>query len=693
MMKTQFTLSFLVLVLAATTNTSRVAASPLDEGETLNLSFNNAQLAGFGKEYDEYCCDDFDRKAPNAGHHRVLKGCVNEGVMSACFCGLLQDFELRDDSDSDSDHDAVSTRDDGSNQNTGTLCVNGWAGEYPCDNVNLLSHLPLRSFDSDNSKSKANDVWGWSHTDDQGTRREFALIGLTDGTGMVEITDPLNPIVLGLLDTTSGNSLWRDIKVYRNYAYVVSEKKRHGLQIFDLTKLLTASQTSFTHFGDDVTTTWGAFRAHNIIIDEDEDTGFAYLAGVRQKCRTGALYMIDISNPTNPVKAGVGCVGNSYTHDAQCVVYHGPDTTYQGHEICFLCNTDHVAIFDVSDKNNPESLSNMYYDNAEYTHQGWLSPDHTHFVFGDELDETFNNIDTTIFSMDVTDLDNPGEPGSYVAVGKKAIDHNLYIKSFGTTKKTDIIFLANYQAGMRIMKVNDYDAVGPSDETTGFEEIGYFDTHPASDSPNFNGVWSVYPFFESGTVIASSIEGGLFILRPDISDFLPDESEPPSQTPILTLDDWANFEDTFTSGGDRVRTQTKDGRPTIELQVRVSGNPEGAAPYIESRQPLDVDGYCRIEIDLSLYTERVDRNSVYDGLLIQYWDGSDWQRAEFLNRGDKFFSSNGQWYDNLIIEVDVTGLSSTQLRFINTSNRRGERINLDHITAIAYDDCPWTIPV
>ena len=139
-MQAKFGLSCLAFVVGLAT----VAGSP-DDKENL-FAFNNAQLAGFGREYDEYCCGDFDRTAPNAGHHRVLEGCVNEGAMSACYCGLLQDYILHDNTDADT---GLSTRDDGSNLNAGTLCVNGSAGGYPCDNVNLLSFIPLRLFDAD----------------------------------------------------------------------------------------------------------------------------------------------------------------------------------------------------------------------------------------------------------------------------------------------------------------------------------------------------------------------------------------------------------------------------------------------------------------------------------------------------------------------------------------------------------------
>ena len=83
--------------------------------------------------------------------------------------------------------------------------------------------------------AEANDIWGWT---DSSSGREFAIIGLADGTGFVEITNAANPVYLGKLPTQTFSSSWRDIKVYNNHAFIVSEASNHGMQIFDLNLLL-----------------------------------------------------------------------------------------------------------------------------------------------------------------------------------------------------------------------------------------------------------------------------------------------------------------------------------------------------------------------------------------------------------------------------------------------------------------------
>ena len=44
-------------------------------------------------------------------------------------------------------------------------------------------------------------------------------------------------------------------------------------------------------------------------------------------------------------------------------------------------------------------------------------------------------------------------------------------------------------------------------------EIAFFDTYPSGDRVAFNGSWSNYPYFESGTIVVTSIEEGLYVLK------------------------------------------------------------------------------------------------------------------------------------------------------------------------------------
>ena len=66
---------------------------------------------------------------------------------------------------------------------------------YPAENVVLRSHVPLPDFGA----SFAEDCWGY--VSDSG--REYAIIGLSNGTGFVEITDPDNPVIVSVVLTTN----------------------------------------------------------------------------------------------------------------------------------------------------------------------------------------------------------------------------------------------------------------------------------------------------------------------------------------------------------------------------------------------------------------------------------------------------------------------------------------------------------
>ncbi len=364
-----------------------------------------------------------------------------------------------------------------------TPCVGGFADIYPCSKVDLMAFLPLASIGG----GQGNDIWGWTGCGG----REFALMGRTNGSAFVEITDPENPIYLGNLPTHSSNSTWRDIKTYLNYAFIVSEASSHGMQVFDLNQLCDVSNPPVT-FAE--TAHYNGFsNTHNIAINMQ--SGFAYAVGTNT-C-SGGLHMVNIQNPTSPTFAG--CFSSDgYTHDTQCVNYNGPDPDHQGKEICFSSNEDTLTITDVTNKAAPVQISRTGYSGSAYTHQGWLTPNHRFFAMDDELDELFSGHNTRTRFWNVTNLDAPVIQVSYDGV-TPAIDHNLYVAG-------GLVYQANYRSGLRILGVSGGVV----------QEVGFFDIYPTSDSASFNGAWSVFPFFRSGIVVVSGIEQGLFVLQPQL---------------------------------------------------------------------------------------------------------------------------------------------------------------------------------
>ncbi len=365
-----------------------------------------------------------------------------------------------------------------------TPCDNGMADIYPCANYDLMSHLSRETI----GEPGFNDIWGWT---DATTSREYAILGGQASTIFIDITNAQNPTIIGKLPTASINSRWRDIKVYNDHAFIVSEAANHGMQVFDLTRLRNAQNTPITFDADALYTDIG--NAHNIVINED--SGFAYVVGT--ETFLGGPHFIDISTPTSPTSAG-GYEGSGYTHDAQVVTYNGPDMDYVGREILLASNEDVVVIADVTDKGNPQLIATVSQDNVGYIHQGWFDESHTIYYANDEFDETEFGFNSRTLVFDLTDLDNPVYTGPYFGP-TQAIDHNLYVKDFD-------LYLTNYTAGLRIADIS-----GSSLES--ITDIGSFDTHPENDATEFSGAWSVYPYFDSGNIIISDISRGLFIIR------------------------------------------------------------------------------------------------------------------------------------------------------------------------------------
>ena len=381
-----------------------------------------------------------------------------------------------------------------------TPCANGQAAGFPCQGIDLLAFLPTSDIGGQGILS---DIWGW--TDPQ-TGKEYALVGRNNGTAFVDVSDPVNPVYLGDLPLHDGAmpSLWRDIKVYVDQAFITADNAGvHGMQIFDLTQLRTVTNPPVTFSETDHYD--GFAEAHNLAINEE--TGFGYAVG-GDTCGSD-LHMIDLQ--AEPTFAG--CFSFfGFTHDIQCVVYQGPDADHQGKEICIASNVVQISVIDVTDKTMPVVLSSGTYPNFGYIHQGWLTDDHRYFFQNDELDEfraLVTNTRTLIW--DLVDLDDPVLLDEYVGESTSS-DHNLFI--VGST-----MFQTNYSSGLHIVDIS---------EVARPVEVGFFDTYPAHDSSGFTfGSWGNYPFFESGTVVVSSIGEGLFVLKPTVIDVAREEPELP----------------------------------------------------------------------------------------------------------------------------------------------------------------------
>ena len=403
------------------------------------------------------------------------------------------------------------------------------------DLYHFLSHSDLGS----SVQGQASSSWGWT---DPESKREFVAIGQFDGTAFVEVSSAGKMIYLGRLPTWDAiGARWREIRVIekQNLLVVGSEAFAHGVQFFDLKKLLTLDPASPTTFSqNDLTSHWGmdardpakpwntlpVGRTHNIVINQDG--GYAMAVGsvggnvthrVRENmpCNGGIIFL----NTTDPYNVhSTGCAaGDFYVHDAECLTYHGPDKRYEGRDICYGYNEDTITIFDVTNKigNTTTIISRTTYEGAQYIHQGAVldKKNQEYLVMDDEYDEqrqdgvAANRLPTT-HVFDIKDLENPKLAGFHQ--GKyRSIDHNQYVID-------NLVYQSNYGAGFTVVDVASIPK-DPSGES--ICEVGFFDIYPEDDEAEgggvaaFVGTWSAYAYFKSGFIYVNTIARGSFIIK------------------------------------------------------------------------------------------------------------------------------------------------------------------------------------
>jgi len=329
-------------------------------------------------------------------------------------------------------------------------------------NINYISDLTY--------SEDLNDIWGYVAPD--GT--EYALVGAANGTSIVSLADPANPVEVAYI--TGDNSTWRDIKTWGEFAYVTCDTGDDGLAIIDLSDLPnSASATYITEVPG-----FGTLNTcHNIYIDE---FGYAYLAGC-DKNQGGMLIYDCFTDPANPAFVAAG--PNEYSHD----VYTLANKMYSS-EI----NIGVFTIYDVSDKDNIITLGSQTTPFA-FTHNTWLSKDST-VLF--TTDETANAPIGSYDITDPTDIQFLDAYAPFETLGDGVIPHNVHVWE-------NWLIVSYYTDGCIII-----DATHPDN----LVEVGNFDTY-IPPTTGFQGVWGAYPFLPSGLVLCTDIGNGLFVLEPN----------------------------------------------------------------------------------------------------------------------------------------------------------------------------------
>jgi choice-of-anchor B domain-containing protein len=326
-------------------------------------------------------------------------------------------------------------------------------------NMTLLSHVNYQQLHDAN----LNDVWGY--VDETG--KEYAIVGTSKGTSILDISDPTQPSEVFWIG--GSKSTWRDPCVHGDFAYVTTEAD-DGLTIIDLSPLPGSHVLPTYNYNG--TPNEPLLSAHTCYIDEK---GIAYIFGSNRG--NGGALMLDVhSDPTKPVE--IGFFDKWYVHDG----FVRNDTMYLAHVY-----DGFISLVDISDKANPVVLGTRNTP-RNFSHNVWPSKDSRTVYTTDEV------AGAEVTAYDIADPQNIREldrfqnsPGS--------MPHNTHVRG-------DFLITSYYSDGVIINDITHPDNI---------IKVAEFDTYPGQTS-GFNGAWGVYPFFPSGTIVASDITEGLFVL-------------------------------------------------------------------------------------------------------------------------------------------------------------------------------------
>ncbi len=311
-----------------------------------------------------------------------------------------------------------------------------------------------------------NDVWGYV----DGDGNEYALIGSTGGVHIIDISSPEDP---ELLHSFAGHSsTWRDIKVWKNHAYVVNEVSGQGMVIMDLSNLPTTVDTVH-YMGNDTL----QFRtAHNLWIDEN-GVCFVFDANFEP----GGTLMLDLdADPTNPPLLGMHEGINFHDGYARGDTLWGAGI-YDGQ----------IHVVDVSDKTDTELLATIPTP-GNATHSCWLD-DSGDFLYA--TDETLGGYLSCIDVRELEDMQIVDQVRTQAS--DQLVPHNNVVKG-------NWIFTSWYAEGIIV-----HDATNPEN----LVQVAYFEMDDP-DGHLLEGAWGMYPFLPSGNVLVSSMERGLYIFAP-----------------------------------------------------------------------------------------------------------------------------------------------------------------------------------
>jgi choice-of-anchor B domain-containing protein len=314
---------------------------------------------------------------------------------------------------------------------------------------------------NDHADAGYSAIWGYTHPDG----REYALLGVQNGTAIIDITN--SPTLKEVAFIPSATTMWRELKTYKNYAYVVTDNANTGIEIIDLSELPARATKVATYSG--------LPQNHTLFIDEEN--AILYTMGGSGE----SVVALSLEDPLQPVE--ISRFGSTYVHDA-----------YFKNGMAYLSEitSRSFSVWDLSDIRAPKFLKRVTDENAPRIsfHNSWLSDDGKYLVTTEET------AGRSVKIWDMSDLNNIHKVSEWLPPNRLA--HNVQIKGH-------YAYLSSYGGGIRVLDIAN--PLAPI-------EAAYWARTDGTER-GFVSVWGVYPFFKSGKLIASDIEDGLVVTEFD----------------------------------------------------------------------------------------------------------------------------------------------------------------------------------
>lgn len=365
------------------------------------------------------------------------------------------------------------------------------AQTYPHSNINLVGYLNPETV-AVGGGQKYSGCWGWwQDSTTKGSTKvvantEYALIGSVAGTYFVDIKNPANPVVRDYVPGKTP-STWRELKVYKNYCYVISDVVQpNTYQIIDMQYLPDS-----VHVVYEGTSLFE--RGHATWIDNNRwyVSGLRYLNGTSR-----SMEVYSLATPTAPTLIrGLyqDAAVPGYVHDMFCI----NDTVFASG------GNQGLHVFRLTGANTFSALGSMTgYPEAGYNHSSYITSNRKTLIFCDEVPSNLS-----IKSADVSNLSNITMNALFRPnMNTQMVAHNPYVVG------NKWAFVSCYQDGLVL-----YNISNPSAPTL----AGYFDTYPqggANAGNNYGGSsyagnWGAYPYYKSNLILALDMQNGIFILE------------------------------------------------------------------------------------------------------------------------------------------------------------------------------------